>query len=55
MVAPTSISKACIDTANLFEEANIRPTTAYRYRSQDAGGDELIGHTLSDLIYYVNR
>ena len=32
-----------IDTINLFEEGNIRPTIAYRFWSQDAGGDEFVG------------
>ena len=43
-----------IDTIHSFEEASIRPTTAYRYLSQDAGGDEFVGHTLTDHINYVN-
>ena len=44
-----------IDTIKSFEEASIRPTTAYRYLSQDEGGDEYVGHTLSDHINYVNK
>jgi FAR1 DNA-binding domain-containing protein len=44
-----------IDTIKSFEEASIRPTAAYRYLSQDAGGDEYVGHTLLDHINYVNR
>ena len=44
-----------IDTIKSFEEASIRPTTAYRYLSQDVGGDEYLGHTLSDHINYVNQ
>ena len=43
-----------IDTIHSFEEASLRPTTAYRYLSQDAGGDEFVGHTLTDHINYVN-
>ena len=34
-----SIAKK-IDTIKLFEEASIRPTTAYTSLSQDARGDE---------------
>ena len=44
-----------IYTIHSFEEASIRPTTTYRYLSQDAGGDEFVGSTLTDHINYVNR
>ncbi|XP_057547361.1 protein FAR1-RELATED SEQUENCE 5-like [Amaranthus tricolor] len=44
-----------IETIKAFEDANIKPTTAYRYLLKDAGGDEFVGHTLHDHINCVNR
>ena len=38
-----------------LEEANIRPTVAFNYLSNDAGGDEFVGHTLLDHINVVTR
>ena len=44
-----------IETIKAFEDASIKPTTAYRYLSKDAGGDEFVGHTLHDHIKCVCR
>ncbi|XP_074296481.1 protein FAR1-RELATED SEQUENCE 5-like [Silene latifolia] len=38
-----------------FEDVGIGPTDSYRYWSNDAGGDEHVGHTLEDHINFVNR
>ena len=44
-----------METIEGFEDAQVRPTTAYRYLAKHAGGTECVGHTLSDHLNYVNK
>ena len=38
-----------------FEDAQVRPTTTYKYLAKHAGGNDCVGHTLRDHLNYVNR
>ena len=44
-----------VDSIIAFEEANIRPTQAYAYLANEAGGDEFVGHTKQDHLNFVKK
>ena len=44
-----------METTECFEDAQVRPTTAYKYLAKPAGGAECAGLTLRDHLKYVHK
>ena len=44
-----------METIEGFEDAQVRPTAAYRYLAKHARGTKCVGHSLRDHLNYVNR
>ena len=50
----TTTLKEKMETIQGFEDAQVRPTTTYRYLAKHAGGTKCVGHTLRNHLNYVN-